>query len=746
MNIETKTINDLRTLSTTPNPGTFYYITDLGKEGEWYYAGKTTTFTDNLGTELNSGWVGTTPPSPSISSPVNIFKRVYDPGFVTATWFFDNSEPDDTLGIQRALDFISPTIPPINYNDSTGGTIFLPKGIYNISKTLLIGQNCRLIGVNNRYHYLYEKFNEGGGTVIRANFSPENKNNWVISSATFVLSAPSPFELLPYDIVLNYDKNNSDYYFEKAAYTMGINIENLTIDGGDKAFGGIRLSNSANSTIRNVGVHNLKCGFLVNTCWGGSIENCFANFDWYGALVIYCNSFLVINSYFRGSYRSDHQIPPYVAEIPQTELPNFIYQDSYAALGLDDKVKLGKTGIYCFGSAAVSINTVVVEYTTNGITSLISTTNFISQYIEGIVYYGLTVGVAHVEMDPPQPPLEELVTEVLVNQITITGNLGSFYFGNGVMAKIDSVSCSNSQLYVYNNAERRNILFTNTFIQHGSRKYFPDILFIDEGEYGQNFGSVYVDPTNGNDDNYGFNKNDAVKTFDAALIRVQNQSTINPVETIYIKAAPLIHEGSPSLFAALKNLEIISIENANILITPYDTDDQHLRGMIYFEGDANETKLAMIGQIELLGNVNLYFRNIDLITNDAQLMSANPVNLSMFGLTNSYSKVTFEVSNKGSLPQPFQDINIYINFCYFLFQANNLSINTTRNDSLLDVKFVNILLSSNSSFAITLSPDIPFAPAILGVDCVQISSTLPIANYSLPNRGWNNSIIIRNNF
>jgi hypothetical protein len=29
---------------------------------------------------------------------------------------------------------------------------------------------------------------------------------------------------------------------------------------------------------------------------------------------------------------------------------------------------------------------------------------------------------------------------------------------------------------------------------------------------------------------------------------------------------------------------------------------------------------------------------------------------------------------------------------------------------------------------------------------VQISSLLPIPNYSLPNRGWNNAIIIRNNF
>lgn len=111
--------------------------------------------------------------------------------------------------------------------------------------------------------------------------------------------------------------------------------------------------------------------------------------------------------------------------------------------------------------------------------------------------------------------------------------------------------------------------------------------------------------------------------------------------------------------------------------------------------------------------------------------------------------VTFETGDKSLLPPPFQGVNIYVNFCYYLFQANNPLINATRNDSLLEVKFINIILSSNSTFfvsAVNLSPDIPFAPAILGVDCIQINSLLPSVNYSLPNKGWNNAIIIRNNF
>ena len=32
------------------------------------------------------------------------------------------------------------------------------------------------------------------------------------------------------------------------------------------------------------------------------------------------------------------------------------------------------------------------------------------------------------------------------------------------------------------------------------------------------YGAVYIDPTSGNDDNYGFNKNDALQTFDSAIL------------------------------------------------------------------------------------------------------------------------------------------------------------------------------------------------------------------------------------
>jgi len=692
MNIETKTINDLRTFVGDPNAGEFYYITDIGKEGEWYYAGDDIETLDNLGTVVTC---------PSITDPEDernrkVFRRVYDAGFVNATWFgaIGNDDIDNHKFLQDALNFVS-NIYNTNYLDG-GGTVFLPKGIYRITKTLLIGQNCRLIGVNDRYHfYLYN--NTSGGTVIKADFSL-NSDQWVISSATYKINDPN-LELLTFDATLNYNQGDP-FYFDDYVYRQGISIENLTIDGGwgHYAFGGIRLSNAGMSTIQNVGVSNVKCGFMFNTCWGGTIDNSYANFDWYGALVICCNSALINNSYFVGTKLKQG----YLFEIDAELLPKFIYNDpnhSYASWGLDDKVKYGKTGIYSYWAGSLAIIASVIEQTTNAITCLKSISNIISQYIEQIEYYGITIGV-------------DIVTEMLVEQPQISGGLGAFYFGNGSMVIINSVACYNTQLYVYNNANNRNIKFSQVFISNGSRKYFPDIIFTDESVNGQNLGSVYIDPFDGNDDNYGFNKNDAVQTIDAALIRVQNQSTINPVKVIRIKDGATV----------LKDVTIKEIENCNLLITGYtDGGEGVSKPRIYFEVTND---IILIGGFKILGNVSLYFRNVDLICNPYYQLPTQLNQKTIFNLYHAYCKIVFD------------NLEIDLAHSYSL-------IKSLESNSSIETKFVdtNIIGTSNSS----LSPSNNGIINIL-VDNSQIGSVLSPSIYSKFNTGWLDANTIRNNF
>ena len=192
----------------------------------------------------------------------------------------------------------------------------------------------------------------------------------------------------------------------------------------------------------------------------------------------------------------------------------------------------------------------------------------------------------------------------------------------------------------------------------------------------------------------------------------------------------ITEEGNPKTGAALKNLDIVSIENADVLITTYDINTEvyppRIKGRIFFEGLTSG--VAQIGQIEFLGNVNMYFRNVDLVCNNPNSMSANQVNLSMFGLRNSYGRLSF---NNDSIYSPPYDIDL--NLCYSIIQAN---INTSiffSPLSLIDIKFANITINGGC-----LSP-VQNGTQSLGVDCVQIGS-------SRNGVGWQDVYIIRNNF
>jgi hypothetical protein len=733
MTIETLTINDLR--AKTTNTVDIYYTTDIGQEGEWYYDAADITSIDNIGTIL-------------VSSSGMRFKRVYEKGFVNATWFGAKGDGlnDDTDAIQDALNFISDTsYAAVSNVSSGGGTVFLPKGKYIISKSLIIGQHCSLLGVAKSA--TYHNDNTSGSVIIVNPNRYQNFNIWAIQSATYI-----PFSS---HNLINYNSFYDDQgilnpippppYLD-LTHTHATVIEQITIYCNE-IYGGIKLTNSPYSEINSVSVFAANIGIYLNNCWNCSIENSFVRrVNWYGIVLAETNVCSIINCAISGKNEDQSNSEKYL--IPETELPLFVTKCDFK--NLDDKARRGRTGIFvCMNGNANQIINCSSEVFTNGIITLSNSNLAISTaYIEDIIYYGI-ITASGVLLTQINTVYFERIGKAPYTPIDIA-NSYPFYFGEDTSAQIATVSCRTIQRNVGKlfkiETDLAYITFANT--QYADRTYHKQVLFIDETTNGANLGAIYIDPINGKDFNYGFNKNDAVQTFDAALIRVQNQSTINPIKTIFIKATEEVplEGGNAQIGAAIKNLDIVSIQNADLLITSYDVTGTKPKGRIFFIGDSSGQQLAMVGQIELLQNSNLYFSNIDIYTNNALLMSSNPVNLSLFGLKSSYAKVTFESIYSPILPSPFSEANIYINFCYFLFQASNSIINTNRKDSLLEVKFINIVLSSNPSFAVTLSPDIPFASAILGVDCVQISSLLPIPNYSLPNRGWNNAIIIRNNF
>ncbi|MDP1727114.1 MAG: glycosyl hydrolase family 28-related protein [Bacteroidota bacterium] len=772
--IETS-INQIRNALTQFTIGGVYYTTDIGQEGEWYYAGIDTVSIDNTGTILTS------PPLPSANADRKVFKRIYD-GYINVKWFgaIGDGTTDDIIAIQSAINWVSKTDYADIWNSTTdtqnkngGGTVFFPEGVYRITKNILVGENCRLMGVSNEGGFDFPNITDNSsynykGSLICADYTVsfiEDPNYyWTIQSAACFTNTVSgiPDPHIPGD-PLRWDEyaENIDFDLYYITHCEGIIIENLAIRPtyGQFEGGGIKLSGSGCSTIRNIQIlpnyenpnvpTGASIGIMLSNCFGAcSLDHVWMKIDVWGILVIGCNVVQISNTVINGFANNNTLYP----EGELNPVPRFIQSLSYYEnnLKLNDNVRRGRCGILSAGSQNLSITDTVWERIFNGLVLIQSSASLRGLYFEKITKYSI---VCASESTANNGYLGILDANCLLFAAPTDAGLNiCFFFGNGVFARISGVKPTfnttyphvpTTDLFVNNYSSEliRVISFANTIL-NAKRYYSPDIVFIDESPIGQNYGAVYINPngafnssTNpypGNDENYGFNEKDPVRTFDAALVRVHNQSTLNPVKTIYIKGAPIIGESVlPNEGAAYKNLEIVSLQNCDILITSYDTDGNKPRGRIFFEGTWVEEPIAQVGQIELLGNVNMYFRNVDLACNTPYMMPSDDRNLTLFGLRNSYSKLTFE-SNRQITSPPTNTFNIDMSGCYCLVQAN--FYDSIEANSLLDIKFVNIEISSGDG----LSP-IQNGNESLAIDCTQISS------YQYTGSGWQDVEIIRNN-
>lgn len=721
MSIETTTIALLR--AETSSTADIYYTTDFGKEGEWYYDSFDTSSDDNEGTVL-------------VSTNNLRFKRIFNKGIVNAPWFFKSTDADATEGIQRALDYISDTsyIAVENHN-SGGGTVFLPKGIYLISNSLKIGQHCRLLGVSKSATN-YNDYTSGSVILVNPN-TISTFNMWAIESATyFVVPNTNPVQ----QEIISYDSFCDDkyYYYSflplikiPATDTHSIVIESITIYCNE-IYGGIKLTNSPYSKISDVSIFASNIGIYLNNCWNCSVyDNYTRRVNWYGIVLVETNACCIINCTLNGKEEDQRNEEKYL--IPEEDLPQFVTITDYNDSGLDERTRRGRTGIYvCRNGNANEIMNCSSEAFTNGIVSVDSSNLLIdSVYIENIVYYGIVTGIG--------TSLTEMNTLYFEGIGIFTNNSANllesypFYFGSDTYATINAANCwvkeNNNSVGVLFKIEtnQANIIFSNTrFVR---RIYNKLVSFIDERPEGANNGAVYVNPENGNDENYGFNEGDALWTFDAALIRVQDQKTINPVKVIYIKAARAVDKiaippVNPMDDAAIKNLDIVRLENVDILITAYGIEEEanppKRSARIYFENNVNP--YAQIGRLELSGNVNLVFRKVDLYCNAYTTSIQTNPDQTIFGLIETFARLTFEGGTNNY-------VNIQLESQYKLVEANIID----GRKSLLDIKFVNTNVAGG-----WLSPT-QNGNQNLAIDCTAVNSTDGSG-------GWQDVEIIRNNF
>ncbi|MCU0421911.1 MAG: glycoside hydrolase family 55 protein [Bacteroidia bacterium] len=702
------TIAELRDPSSAaivPNVSDIYYTTDPGQEGEWRYIGLQDIGwgnIDNTGTILNGN------PEPPETKKY-VFKRIYD-GYVNVKWFGAKGDnfADDTTAIQSALNYISMAVPlfPATVESSWnrwiygGGTLFFPQGVYVIKDTLIIGQHTKLLGISKGGDAYPYSSSYNTGSVIKCIF--QNYNKWAIDSSCYwTFGTPNAGD----NIESGGYVTGPDFDNGKVTTSTGIVIDSLIIDcgtGQDEErpglFGGIRLNSSPNSIIRNCTIFNSSVSILLSSCWGTSVLDVYSVSYNYGIVVIQCNAISLFRNYLNG--KGDQSI---------NEIPKFVSDIDFGTLDLfEDKKSMG---ILIQASSSLNLDGNTIEKFNTGLFASWSTLDLNATYLEAILDYGMVFN----------GPVQANITQTRLIRLPF-----GFYVGSGPRLIINDVSISEnvSQLYVTNNIVSgwRNIQFSQVRIFKagiwwpptiipalppisGHRIYNRDIIFVDE----QVTSSIYIDGMEGNDNNYGFSAQDPVKTFDAALIRVQNQNTLNPVRTILLKRGTTV----------TKDLSFKVLENVDVLVKDYGEEQDY--PILYFSG-TGET--PQVGQITLESNVNLCFRNI-IISSVNNPVFESPVitNLALFGSNTVYAKLAFTFDVR-----PQTGNNIDLSDAYCLVQSTGVK-------SLLDIKFVNSLVSGWA-----LSNNISGVPQNIAVDCIQVNST----NNTIA--GWLSAQIIRNNF
>lgn len=713
------TINGLRTYVGTPSSDTFY-VTDEGMEGMWEYAGTTATFTDNLGTTLNSGW--TIPPPPALPTapttwPQHVFKRVYQES-VNVKWFGakGNGVADDTVAIQNALNFISLAIPSIPSSVTTdwnrwiygGGTLFFPAGTFIIKDTLKIGEHCRLLGVSKGGDAYPYGSGYNTGSVLKCNFSDNEK--WAIESSCYWTTATlTPGAGIEKDGYVT----GGDFDNLRVTTSTGIVIEGLVIDCRsddgitEQVFGGIRLNAAPDSVIRDCTVFNSRIAILMSACWNAAVCDVFTVSKWYGLILCDCNEVKVVNTYFNGQGNvilececdgagctgTCNVIEDGSGGCSLDKCLKFIYPDYQ---GLDVESKKGSTGIYLRGTSSVSIDTSVIENFNNGLFATWSNFSTNSLYVEKIISYGFLM----------TGPVQASLTQTrLVNM------LYGFYIGVGPHLIVDNVNLAENVDFLYkpNDIQEYRLIEFNQVrvatapltLTTGKREFKKDVFFTDELS-----DTIYVDPSIiDNRLNFGFSESDPVYSFDDALIRaIYSQRR---VKRILIKSGATV----------TKDFNERVLDALDILISTYG--ESNTPATIYFDG------INHLGQMSIRGNVKLVLRNINLECNDT-VPSSYDMYASIFRLNQGYFELFLE------------KVEIDLKNGYSLIAGDYGGTNK----SFVMTRWVNVSVVGTGQSR--LSP-YQWGYKLLAVDCFQYNSGVSTSIYAMPDHGWDDAQIINNN-
>lgn len=467
---KTLVVESVADLSTIKNPknGLRVYVKSyhagLGNGGGYFTYNSSKSSLNDAGLVIN-GWI-----------------REWDKTHVKPEWWgaVGDDDTDDTQALQRALNYASTAEWQGSFTaqatNSKGLPVVLSPRAYKTTDTLWIGYSGVLIGT----HEIGSGIHSNNFSTIKTYFDDPKKA--AISSANFDRSG----NRLPYDLIMTPpDYDNGNY---SATPNIRIDRINVLCAEGTRGFIGIRLQNSPGASMQANAV-GYDYGFLSCNNWQAAF-NCRSFHIICGMALLNANNTIRLDGYFNAIRSINEPIEG------STDLLAGMKEEQSQSEFKVRNLKVGVAGLFNSGVGSTAL---ICEVNDVGVMMVHSPLDVQSLYVEAnevVDFLGLS-------------------TSIDVGHVVGSSGTSILHLNANCRASI-------------RNSDRIN--YSGKFCRYFDKWNSSLSLPVEVGEYVagatyKNTDNVLYVSSEGKDTNHGFSANFALRTIDAALGIINNQTT-----------------------------------------------------------------------------------------------------------------------------------------------------------------------------------------------------------------------------
>jgi len=363
------------------------YINEGGRSGMFHYNPSNTTSADDSSMIIRSG--------------SKRYIRQYD-GYLNVKWFgaVGDGVTDDTYSIQKAIDYLNPSsvhVYKFETAPKTGGVVFIPKGKYRTTATLWLTNGVVLKGETGQG--AYTQFNDPNRVTSAVIYGDLVDKGWVIQTQSWEKKDVNLNPITPRHVQWNELTHWRQSDASQLTITSACGVEDLIIitrgSDTDPVMGGIRLSSTTYSHVKNVEIHDAVMGIMIDCALQVKIEDVHFHVRNTGIIVSQSANGVILNNVYVNTWFAKNfaDFTPAITAPPYLRLDLSAPLDSY--LNYDQTSQTSTIGIFATGVLAMSVTNAVVEGFKFGIVCKDSQMDVFSLYLEGISDTGVITSNSH---------------------------------------------------------------------------------------------------------------------------------------------------------------------------------------------------------------------------------------------------------------------------------------------------------------------------------------------------------------